>query len=470
MFIDTITKNRRNIMEQAKVSASSVNVRSGPSTKKKLLGRMNRGETFSYSSDQNGWLQTVYKSQTAYVCKQYTTTVGAAQTIGTPAPAQETPAETSQTADSDTGAKVRINANKVNIRKGPSKKNGCYGQVNKGSEFTLLGSEGGEWYKIEYKGNVAYVMQQFADKVSAVQEPTPAPTTVPEPSAATPDTPTASPETTWTGEKLLTSKQEKAAISYSESENLASIWKDIQSLVGVAQTGTIDEASVQAIASWQKKNGLTPDGKFGNKSFNKSGLSKPAESVDTNSAEAQEQALTGKLKYVNNTYVRKYSGGSGRHVKQLVDLNTGKRFNISWARPSGTYHSDVTPNDKASTDVVKNIVNPSKDPSDNAYWGKGRAWDWTGHPGAMQLSNGVWIACGFHLRPHGAPQGGNPDYPWNQSSPASRPANYSSRTPEGKDAWKPGGHFCLYYNESNDGGTKGCREAVLKAKNMKVPE
>ena len=476
-------------MAEATVSASSVNVRSGPSTSKKLLGRLYKGDSFSYSNDKNGWLETQYSGKTAYVMKKFTTTGGA---TSTPAPAAaESPTTTESSSESSsvpsTPASINVSAAvSYNKKRGYSKAKWMEIQSKVGA--TADGSPGpktaqaiANWQqshglKADGKcgpGTLAAMGLDGSTPSTPTTTTTPStptttttpstPTTTTTPSTPTTETPTTTTPSTDVSEKILSAAQVSSAITYNINQNLASIWKQIQNVVGTAQTGTIDETSVQAIASWQKSNGLEADGKFGKKSLAKAGLSKPSSATGTGSV-PYGTVGPGGLTYASNDYVRQNSD-AGRQAKEVVDLTTGKRFTISWCPPSGTYHSDCTPYDKASTDTVKSIVNPSKSPEAYSYWAKGSSWNWKGHPGALKLKNGVWISCGFHLRPHGSPLGGHPDKPWNTGSPASRPANMTC-----DDDWKPGGHFCLYYSEANRGGTKSCRTAAEQAKNMQCPE
>ena len=279
-------------MGQATVSASSVNVRSGPSTSKKWLGRLNKGETFSYTNDQNGWLQTEYKNQTAYVCKKYTTTSAST----TEAPTTATPAPTATAAPTSTeSSSVSINVQSAisyNKKRGYSaakwkKIQAQIGATQTGKSDQETAIAVAEWQqghglKVDGKCGPATLATMNLDSSTPTTTTTPTPTTTTEaPAPTTTETPTTTTETPTTTteapapatENLLSAKQVEAAISYSVKNNLASIWKDIQSVVGTAQTNQIDEVSVQAIASWQKSNGLEADGKFGKKSLEKAGLS-----------------------------------------------------------------------------------------------------------------------------------------------------------------------------------------------------
>ena len=594
-------------MNQATVTASSVNVRSGPSTSKKWLGRLEKGETFSYSNDKNGWLQTVYQNQTAYVCKKYTTTTSAS-TSAAPATTSATPASSTPATSSSVSINVSA-AVSYNEKRGYSsdkwkKIQAQIGVTTTGTpdEETAIGVA--EWQKskgLKVDGkcgpNTLSTMDLSSTAAPATttttpETTTPAPaTTTPAPETTTPapatTTPAPAPATTTTTStptvKILSSSKVKAAIDYNNKQHLESIWTQIQDLVGVDQTGLVDEITVQAIAAWQKSKGLTADGKFGNKSMEKSGLSKPSATTTTtppattttpatttpatttpatttpetttpaptttttanllnakqvsaaidysiknylpaiwrdiqktvgtaqtnqvdeisvqaiaawqndNGLEADGKFGTkslqkaglkkpsgtlaygttgpGGLVYADNNYVRKYQDPSTE--KEVVDLKTGRKFKIFWHAPKNSYHSDVNPLDKPSTDTFKSFVNENVSPEDTDYWSKGSNWSWAGRPGALKLNSNTWIACGYHTRPHGSRQGGNPDYPFTKSSDNDRPQaskDLKGNPKASEDAWKPGGHFCLYYNKDNRGGTDGCKDAVEQAKFMQSPE
>ena len=277
---------------------------------------------------------------------------------------------------------------------------------------------------------------------------------------ATPTTTETPEETTYTGEKLLDSKKVRAAIDYnccpygenkdSGSKGYGATWKQIQALVGTAQTGRIDEASVQAIAVWQKNNGLEVDGKFGKTCFAKAGFSR------INSTTQPGEVGAGGLTYLTNKMVHKRE--SGRYTKEITDLRTGKKFNVSWGTPSLTYHSDCSPMTAKDTETCQSILHPDKDPKDMKYWRNPNNWSWNGREAAMQLRDGTWISCAYHLRPHGSVQGdAKPSAPMDKSSANNKPES---------GEWGVGRHFCLYYDKDTPGGTSSCKRAAERAKDM----
>ena len=84
--------------------------------------------------------------------------------------------------------------------------------------------------------------------------------------------------------KPLSAQKESDAITWYTTKGFdAELIKRIQAVVGTEQTGTMDATSVQAVATWQKKQGYTGknvDGKFGSGSAGKSGDKQLAADID----------------------------------------------------------------------------------------------------------------------------------------------------------------------------------------------
>ena len=86
-----------------KITASSLNVRTGAGTGYSRIGSLARGTTIDYMGEQNGWLQINYNGKTGYIAKNYTTVTSSA----TSAAASPAPAATTSSDDAD----VNINVN-----------------------------------------------------------------------------------------------------------------------------------------------------------------------------------------------------------------------------------------------------------------------------------------------------------------------------------------------------------------------
>lgn len=59
-----------------KVTCNCLNVRSGAGTGNSIIGKLYSGESFSYTSESNGWLKISYKGGTGWISKGYTTVGG----------------------------------------------------------------------------------------------------------------------------------------------------------------------------------------------------------------------------------------------------------------------------------------------------------------------------------------------------------------------------------------------------------
>ena len=76
---------------------------------------------------------------------------------------------------------------------------------------------------------------------------------------------------------------------------------------------------------------------------------------------------------------------SGRSIRELIDLRSGKSFNISWDS-SPTYHTDWTPATEADTAIVKSIINAS---GNNVDWTNPRSWPYfVPRPCVLKLNGG----------------------------------------------------------------------------------
>jgi hypothetical protein len=113
-----------------------------------------------------------------------------------------------------------------------------------------------------------------------------------------------------------------------------------------------------------------------------------------------------KVELLTTAQVSAIAGGN-RSIRELIDLDTGKSFNISWAASAG-YHTDWDPATLADTSVAQSL----------STWGS-----WRARPGIIIVDNRL-IAVGFHLMPHGV------------SFTANNGIN---------------GHMCMYYHDSPTG-------------------
>lgn len=392
--------------KKATVTASVLNVRSGAGTNHGKIGSLKKGATVTYSAETNGWLQINYNNRVGFISKAYTKT----QASSSPVPKPSTPNQ---------GTAMQITASVLNVRKGPGTSYKVVGTLSKGAKVTSLGTQSNGWVKISFKGGVAYISGKYAKSVNSGSQPAPAP--APKPQGTT----------MYTNANSLNVRKGPGT-SY-------------------ATVGSLPHGSKITVLSTEA-NGWHKISFQGGSAYVSGKYVQKAQPSGSTPTPTPGPVGTGSLAYMSTRAVA--AADTGRKVKKVIDLQTRKEFNVSWDSSPG-YHSDWTPMTSADTSVIKSILNPSK-VSDAAYWRSTKSWSWTGRPGAIQLKNGTWIACGFHLRPHAAIMGGNPGAPL---------TNKSNTRPSG--GWAIGGHMCMYYGDS-PGGTQDCNRAAKDARNMKL--
>ncbi|MCL2324954.1 MAG: SH3 domain-containing protein [Proteobacteria bacterium] len=325
----------------------------------------------------------------------------------------------------------RVTASVLNVRTGPGTNHSVATTLKNGATVTITGTSNG-WHTINLNGAVRYVSAQY---VSITGGSAPAQ----QPSGGGGTTQTA----------LLSQAKLTAARSWYAGRYPESFIKDIQRVVGIAQTGTLNDAAYEAIAVWQKGKSLVVDGMFGKASAAKAGLSLPSSSSGSGggSTTVVPTGTPGKGGIEQLTTKQVAALQSGRSSRVVTDLATGKKFNASWAASPG-YHTDWTPMATADTDVCKSLLNRGS----GVNWNSTSAWSWDARMGHVNIDGRI-IACGFHLRPHGSLMGGSPGAPLkNQSN--TRPSS----------GWPIGGHMCMYYGDS-PGGTQSCNTAAKNAYN-----
>ena len=125
---DYISKNKI-----GKVTATSLNVRSGASTSYSVIGKVTKGEEVEILSSSDGWYKIAYDdnkigwSSDDYISKNK---------IG------------------------KVTATSLNVRSGASTSYSVIGKVTKGEEVKILSSNNG-WYKIEYSNTTGWVSKDY---------------------------------------------------------------------------------------------------------------------------------------------------------------------------------------------------------------------------------------------------------------------------------------------------------------------
>jgi cell wall-associated NlpC family hydrolase len=127
------------------VSASCLNIRSGPSTSDSVIGTVVRDSRLVILEQTNSvWYKINYNGTEGYVACRYLTEVVTKENfmvIG------------------------RLNGTSVRMRSGPSTDYDILGTYNTGTTFTVLGINEG-WYKVRANGTTGYIRSDFIDIVS----------------------------------------------------------------------------------------------------------------------------------------------------------------------------------------------------------------------------------------------------------------------------------------------------------------
>ncbi|VEF49628.1 cell wall hydrolase/autolysin [Bacillus freudenreichii] len=135
------------------VTASSLNVRSGNSTKHSSLGSLQKNNQVSVmGKTSNNWYQIKYKGKTGYVS-------GAYLKVKTVQAAKPKPKSTVKVAK--TKGTYRVTASKLNVRSGNTASHSKIGSLSRGKKVTVTGKTPNGWYRISHLGKVGYVSGQY---------------------------------------------------------------------------------------------------------------------------------------------------------------------------------------------------------------------------------------------------------------------------------------------------------------------
>jgi len=160
-----------------KVSASSLNVRSTPSTSGTKVTSLSSGTQVNILESLDGWYRIEATGKTGYVSSQYISLTQTGSAPTTPPPAEE-PSPTTGT----------VTASSLNVRGTPSTSGKRVTSLSSGTQVKILESLDG-WYRIEANGKTGYVSSQYvslsqpeqaANDTPAQSQPEPQPEPQPE--------------------------------------------------------------------------------------------------------------------------------------------------------------------------------------------------------------------------------------------------------------------------------------------------
>lgn len=136
-----------------KVIGNHVNIRTEPTTSNKnnIIGRVNKGDTFTLLKHIDDWYLIDYYGEFAYISDTYGLEIN----------------EDIETMDNDTNEDVLIGkvvGNNINIRNTPNISNdNIIGFADITDSFKILEKEN-EWYKIDYHGYISYIKSDFIEE------------------------------------------------------------------------------------------------------------------------------------------------------------------------------------------------------------------------------------------------------------------------------------------------------------------
>lgn len=130
------------------VQAAILNIRSKPSTKSSVIGKLSKNVKIDIVEEKDGWLKIRYKQITGWAMSQYI-----------------------KTSDSKTSPSAPqmgvVTASSLNVRNAPSFNSGKVGSIPSGTKVTIIG-ENGDWYKIHYgKNRTGWVSKRYVEVRSA---------------------------------------------------------------------------------------------------------------------------------------------------------------------------------------------------------------------------------------------------------------------------------------------------------------
>ena len=133
------SKYTKDITKTVEVTASSLNVRSGPGKEYKSIGTLKKGKTATVVAETKDWYKIEYKDGYAYISKKYAKEV-----------APEKPAA---------GKTVTITTD-LYVRSGPGKEYKAIGTLKKGKTVEVFEKKNG-WYRMKFNGKTGYISAKY---------------------------------------------------------------------------------------------------------------------------------------------------------------------------------------------------------------------------------------------------------------------------------------------------------------------
>ena len=282
----------------------------------------------------------------------------------------------------------KVTASSLNIRKNADSDSKVVGTLKEGATVTIKDTSG-SWYKITANGKTGYVNKKYIKITNSSDS--------------------SKSSSSKSSSKSSSTKSSGSSDGTCGPGDSGSAVKKVQQRLKKLgyYSGTVDgsygNGTKTAVKNFQKRNGLTANGKVNSKTLSKlnSSSAKKASSSDSSSGSGTTERLNW------------FNGGSKKIPKgatfKVKDIRTGKVFTVK--RWSGGNHIDAEPATAADTKIMKSIYGH---------------WSWRRRPVLVKY-NGHVYAGSMNGMPHGTQtiKGNNFD-----------------------------GHFCIHFYGSKTHGSK----------------
>ena len=126
------------------VTASTLNVRKGPSTKYNKIGSLYKNKSIKILDESKGWYKINLNGKSGWVSNSYVKVKNNSTEVTT----------------DQSNKKGVVTVSTLNVRKGPSTKYSRIGSLYKDKSITILGEQNG-WYKINLNGRYGWVSKEY---------------------------------------------------------------------------------------------------------------------------------------------------------------------------------------------------------------------------------------------------------------------------------------------------------------------
>ena len=286
----------------------------------------------------------------------------------------------------------KVTASSINIRKSANSESKVVGTLREGASVTIKETKG-SWYKISAGGKTGYVYKKYIKITDSSSKSSKSSDSKKSSSKETKNKKSGSSDGTCgpgdTGSAVKKVQQRLKKLGYYSG----------------SCDGDYGNGTKTAVKKFQKRNGLTANGKVNSKTLAKLNSSSAKKATASDSGSGGGSGTTERLNWFN--------GGSKKIPKgatfKVKDIKTGKVFTVK--RWSGANHIDAEPNSKGDTSTMKDIYGH---------------WSWKRRAVLVKYDGHVYAAS-MNGMPHG--------------TQTIKDNNFD-------------GHFCIHFYGSKTHGTK----------------